>query len=63
MDWKKQENLRVILMALFFIAGLVLTFVGWKMTGKLIGLGLMILGIIFLLTTLFLYNAPYNSKR
>lgn len=63
MDWKKQEKLRVILMALFFIAGLALTFVGWKMTGKLEGLGLMILGIIFLLTTLFLYNAPYNSKR
>lgn len=63
MDWKKQEKLRIILMALFFIAGLVLTFVGWKMTGKLEGLGLMILGIIFLLTTLFLYNAPYNSKR
>ena len=63
MDWKKQEKLRIILMALFFIAGLVLTFVGWKMTGKLEGLGLMILGIIFLLTALFLYNAPYNSKR
>ncbi|MGM9660940.1 MAG: DUF6903 family protein [Faecousia sp.] len=63
MDWKKQEKLRVILMALFFIAGLVLTFAGWKMTGRLEGLGLMILGIIFLLTTLFLYNAPYNSKR
>lgn len=61
MDWKKQGALRVILMALFFIAGLVLTFVGWKMTGRLEGLGLMILGIIFLLTTLFLYNAPYNK--
>lgn len=61
MDWKKQGALRVILMALFFIAGLVLTFVGWKMTGRLEGLGLMILGIIFLLTSLFLYNAPYNK--
>ncbi|MGM9589799.1 MAG: DUF6903 family protein [Faecousia sp.] len=63
MDWKKQEKLRVILMALFFIAGLVLTFLGWKMTGKLEGLCLMILGMIFLLATLFIYNAPYNSKR
>ena len=61
MDWKKQGALRVILIALFFIAGLVLTFVGWKMTGRLEGLGLMILGIIFLLTSLFLYNAPYNK--
>lgn len=63
MNWKKQKSLRVILMVLFFVAGLVLTFVGWKMTGKLAGLGLMILGIILLLTTLFLYNAPYNTKR
>ncbi len=63
MNWKKQKNLRMILMAFFFIAGLVLTFTGWKMTGELKGLGLMILGIIFLLTTLFLYNAPYNTKR
>lgn len=63
MNWKKHKNLRVILMAAFFLTGLILTFVGWKMTGKLAGLGLMILGIILLLTTLFLYNAPYNTKR
>ena len=61
MDWKKHDKLRLVLMALFFVLGLVLTFVGWKMTGKLEGLGLMILGIIFLLTTLFIYNALYKD--
>ena len=59
--WKNHEKLRVFLIALFFILGLVLTFVGWKMTGKLEGLGIMIVGIIFLLTALFVYNAMYKK--
>ena len=61
MDWKKHIKLRAVLMALFFVLGLVLTFVGWKMTGKLEGLGLMCLGLVFLLTALFLYNAAYKN--
>ncbi len=59
--FKKIPALRVILIALFFAVGLVLTYVGWKMTGQLIGLGLMLLGIIFLLTALFVYNKPYGK--
>ena len=61
MDWKKLATLRVILIGLFFVAGIVLTIVGWKMTGKLEGLGIMCVGIIFLLTALFVYNAPYKK--
>ena len=59
--FKNKEKLRVFLIALFFVLGLMLTFVGWKMTGKLEGLGLMILGIIFLLAALFVYNAEYKK--
>ena len=61
MDWKKLATLRVILIALFFVVGIVLTIVGWKMTGKLEGLGIMCVGVIFLLTALFVYNAPYRK--
>ena len=61
MDWKKLATLRVILIAVFFVVGMVLTVAGWKMTGKLEGLGIMCLGIIFLLTALFVYNAPYRK--
>ena len=61
MDWKKLATLRVILIAVFFVVGMVLTVAGWKMTGKLEGLGIMCLGIIFLLTALFVYNAPYKK--
>ena len=60
--WKNHAALRAVLIAVFFVVGMILTVAGWKMTGKLEGLGLMLVGIIFLLTALFVYNAPYNSK-
>ena len=59
--WKNHATLRSVLIVLFFIVGMVLTLAGWKMTGKLEGLGLMLLGIILLLTALFVYNAPYRK--
>ena len=59
--WKNHAALRGVLIALFFVVGLVLTIVGWKMTGKLEGLGLMLVGIVLLLTALFVYNAPYSK--
>ncbi len=59
--WKNHASLRAVLIALFFLAGLTLTIVGWKMTGELLGLGLMLVGIVLLLTALFVYNAPYSK--
>ncbi len=60
--FKEHPKLRTILIALFFVIGLILTFWGWSMTGQLQGLGLMLVGIIFLLTALFVYNRPYGKK-
>ena len=59
--WKNHTALRFVLIALFFVVGLALTFAGWKMTGKLEGLGLMLVGIVLLLTALFVYNAAYKK--
>ena len=59
--WKNHTTLRVILILLFFVVGIVLTIAGWKMTGKLLGLGIMLVGIIFLLAALFVYNALYKN--
>jgi len=59
--WKEHTTLRGMLILLFFVIGMVLTLAGWKMTGKLAGLGLMLVGIIFLLAALFVYNAPYHK--
>ena len=59
--WKNHATLRSVLIVLFFVVGMVLTIAGWKMTGKLEGLGLMLVGIVLLLTALFVYNAPYRK--
>ena len=59
--WKEHTTLRGLLIVLFFVIGMVLTVAGWKMTGKLEGLGLMLVGIVFLLVALFVYNAMYKN--
>ena len=59
--WKDHLTLRAVLIAVFFVIGMVLTIAGWKMTGKLAGLGLMLVGIVFLLTALLVYNALYKN--
>ena len=59
--WKNHTTLRAVLIVLFFVVGMALTIAGWKMTGKLEGLGLMLVGIVLLLTALFVYNAPYRK--
>ena len=61
MFWKNHEKLRFVLIALFFVLGLALTIVGWTMTGKLLGLGIMCIGVVLLLTALFVYNAPHRK--
>lgn len=58
---KNNDKLRALIIALFFILGIVLTIVGWSMTGKLLGLGIMIVGIIFLLAALLVYNQGYKK--
>ena len=59
--WKNHTTLRGALIVLFFVLGMILTIAGWKMTGKLEGLGLMLVGIILLLVALFVYNAMYKN--
>ena len=59
--WKNHATLRTVLILVFFVLGMVLTVTGWKMTGELLGLGLMLVGVVFLLTALFVYNAAYKN--
>ena len=58
--WKDHGKLRMLLMILFFVVGLALVLIGWGLTGEMLGLGLMCLGLVFMLTTLFLYNARFK---
>ena len=61
--WKEHVKVRVLLMIAFFVVGLALVIVGWRMTGQLLGLGLMMVGIVLMLTALLLYNKTYSSSK
>ena len=61
--WKEHVKVRVVLIALFFVVGLILVFAGWKITGKLAGLGIMIVGVILLLAALLIYNKPFETPN
>ena len=61
--WKEHTALRLTLMAVLFVVGVVLTFAGWSMTGKMAGLGLMLLGLALLLAALYLYNKPFQEPK
>ena len=58
--WKNHPALRMILMLALFVLALVLVVFGWKMTGQLAGLGIMLVGVALLLAVLALYNAAYD---
>ena len=61
--WKEHTTLRAVLMAIFVVLGFVLLSVGWKMTGQLTGLALMLAGVVLLLTALMLYNKPFEEPK
>ena len=61
--WKEHTTLRMTLMVALFAAGVILTFTGWGMTGKMSGLGLMMLGLVLLLGALYLYNKPFQDPK
>ena len=59
--WKEHASLRLIIIAVFFVLGL--GFGGFGMPGKLSGLGIMIVGVIFLLAALMIYNKPFEDPK
>ena len=61
--WKEHRELRMVLMIATFIAGIALLVAGWRMTGQLKGLGIMLVGVALLLVTLYLYNTRFAEER
>ncbi|MDH8679393.1 hypothetical protein QE109_14640 [Fusibacter bizertensis] len=57
---KDNESLRIILITIFSVLGIVMVILGWKMTGKLAGLGIIAVGVALLLTSMGIYNEKYN---
>ena len=58
--WKTHPALRIVLMIVLFVLAIALVVSGWKMTGQLAGLGIMLVGVALLLAVLALYNAAYD---
>ena len=59
--WKTHPALRIVLMVVLFVLSIALVVAGWKMTGQLAGLGIMLVGVALLLAILAIYNATYQD--
>ena len=59
--WKTHTALRIVLMIVLFVLSIALVVAGWKMTGQLAGLGIMLVGVALLLAVLAIYNATYHD--
>jgi len=59
--WKTHPALRIVLMIVLFVLSIALVVAGWKMTGQLEGLGIMLVGVALLLAVLAIYNATYQD--
>ena len=59
--WKTHPALRIVLMIVLFMLSIALVVAGWKMTGQLAGLGIMLVGVALLLAVLVIYNATYQD--
>ena len=59
--WKTHPALRIVLMIVLFVLSIALVVAGWKMTGQLAGLGIMLVGVSLLLVVLAIYNATYQD--
>ena len=59
--WKTHPALRITLMIVLFVLSIALVVAGWKMTGQLAGLGIMLVGVALLLAVLAIYNATYQD--
>ena len=59
--WKNHPALRMVLMLVLFVLALVLVVSGWKMTGQMKGLIIMLVGLALLICALFIYNKPFTD--
>lgn len=60
---KEHPAVRMILIGLFFVIGVALSLVGWRMTGELKGLILMIIGVFSFVLALWVYNIPFGNEH
>ena len=60
---KENPKIRVILIAVNFLLALFFVITGCKMTGEMIGLMKMLIGVAFLLVSLKVYNITFEDPK
>ena len=60
---KQNPGIRMILIAVSFILAIFLVITGWQMTGQMAGLIKMIVGVVFLLVALKIYNINFEDPK
>lgn len=60
---KNNPGIRMILIAVSFVIAVFLVITGWQMTGQMAGLIKMLVGIVFLLVALKIYNITFEDPK
>ena len=58
--WKEHSAVRISVISALVVIGLVLVIAGWKMTGTMTGLIIMLVGVALLLCGLKIYNLQFQ---
>lgn len=61
--FKENPGIRMILIAVSFVIAVFLVITGWQMTGQMAGLIKMLVGIVFLLVALKIYNITFEDPK
>ena len=61
--FKENPGIRMILILACFIIAIFLVITGWKMTGQMAGLIKMMVGVVFLLVSLKIYNITFEDPK
>ena len=61
--FKENPHIRVILIAVSFVIAIFLVITGWQMTGEMVGLIKMLVGVAFLLVALKIYNINFEDPK
>ena len=60
---KQNPKVRVLLIIVNFLLALFFVITGWKMTGEMVGLIKMMVGVAFLLVALKVYNVTFEDHK
>ena len=61
--FKENPGIRIALIVVSFVIAIFLVITGWQMTGQMAGLIKMIIGVVFLLIALKIYNITYEDPK